>query len=84
MEEMEIKEASNLRQEFTPRETDVIYLLLNGMKNEEIANTLHISLSTVKVNLTKVYEKLGVKNRTQAVAKIYGENIILHQDSEQP
>ena len=84
MEEMEIKEASNLSQEFTPRETDVIYLILNGMKNEEIANTLHISLSTVKVNLTKVYEKLGVKNRTQAVAKIYGENIILHQDSEQP
>ena len=80
---MKIREA-HICQDFTHRETDIIYLLLNGMKNEEIANALHISLSTVKVNLTKIYEKLGVKNRTSAAIKAKDNNIIPHPDSEQP
>lgn len=66
--------------DFTPREKDIIYLLVKGLKNEDIGNILYISLSTVKVNLTNIFEKLGVDNRTQAVAKIFAENIIPRQD----
>jgi DNA-binding NarL/FixJ family response regulator len=64
---------------FTPREKDVLRLLVEGLKNEAIANILHISISTVKVNLTNIFEKLNVENRTKAVAKILEENITLHQ-----
>lgn len=66
--------------DFTPREKDIIRLLVEGLKNEEIANILYISLSTVKANLTSIFEKLSVSNRTQAVGKIFAENLIPHQD----
>ncbi len=69
---------------FTPREWDVIYLLVEGLKNDDIAKILHISPSTVKVNLTNIFEKLCVENRTQAVAKIIAENIIPRRDLKQP
>ncbi len=65
--------------DFTPREKDIISLLVEGLKNEAIANILYISISTVKVNLTSIFEKLGVDNRTQAVAKIFAEGIIPRQ-----
>ncbi len=65
---------------FTSREWDVIRLLVEGLKNDDIAKILYISISTVKVNLTSIFEKLGVDNRTQAVAKIFAEDIIPHQD----
>jgi len=64
---------------FTAREKDVIYLLIKGLKNDDIANVLHISISTVKANLTNIFEKLGVENRTQAVGKIFEEKLIPHQ-----
>lgn len=65
--------------DFTPREKDIISLLVEGLKNEAIANILYISISTVKVNLTSIFEKLGVDNRTQTVAKIFAEGIIPRQ-----
>lgn len=65
--------------DFTPREKDIISLLVEGLKNEDIAKILYISISTVKVNLTSIFEKLGVDNRTQAVAKIFAEGIIPRQ-----
>lgn len=65
--------------DFTLREKDIISLLVEGLKNEAIANILYISISTVKVNLTSIFEKLGVDNRTQAVAKIFAEGIIPRQ-----
>ncbi len=64
---------------FTAREKDVIYLLVKGLKNDDIANVLHISISTVKANLTNIFEKLGVENRTQAVGKIFEEKLIPRQ-----
>lgn len=70
--------------DFTPREKDIISLLVEGLKNEAIANILYISISTVKVNLTSIFEKLGVDNRTQAVAKIFAEGIIPRQGWELP
>ena len=69
---------------FTQREKDIICLLVEGLKNEAIANILFISISTVKVNLTSIFEKLGGDNRTQAVAKIFAEGIIPRQDSKLP
>ena len=51
------------------RETEVLALMGKGMSNAEIADALFVSLSTVKTHSGKIYEKLDVKRRTQAVEK---------------
>jgi DNA-binding NarL/FixJ family response regulator len=51
----------------TPREREVLLLVAEGLSNAEVAQRLWISTATVKFHLTKMYEKLGVANRTGAV-----------------
>ena len=51
------------------RELEVLRLIAEGLSNSEIARRLHISLSTVKGHTSNIFGKLGVKNRTQAVAQ---------------
>ncbi len=53
----------------TPREEDVFGLLCQGLSNGEIARSLFISGATVKVHLRHVYQKLGVSNRREALAR---------------
>ncbi len=56
-------------QTLTERESFVLYLLCKGLKNEEIADELSISVHTVKAHLESIYEKLNVTNRVQASIK---------------
>jgi LuxR family maltose regulon positive regulatory protein len=49
------------------REVEVLRLLARGRSNSELAQTLVVSVSTVKTHLQHIYSKLGVTNRTQAV-----------------
>lgn len=51
----------------TARETDVLRLVATGLSNKQIAVALGIGESTVKTHLLKVFEKLGVADRTRAV-----------------
>lgn len=51
----------------TPREQEVFVLLKNGATNREIAKQLFLTEGTVRVYLTNIYGKLGVKSRTQAI-----------------
>lgn len=51
------------------RETEVLALMGKGMSNAEIADQLFVSLNTVKTHSSKIFEKLDVKRRTQAVEK---------------
>jgi DNA-binding NarL/FixJ family response regulator len=50
----------------TPRESEVHDLVAQGLTNEEIAKLLFISLSTTKVHVKHIYEKLGVRSRLEA------------------
>ena len=50
----------------TARESEVHELLAQGLTNEEIAKLLYISLSTTKVHVKHIYEKLGVRSRLEA------------------
>lgn len=51
----------------TPREVEVLILLEQGLKQEEIALRLHVSPNTVSRHLQNLYGKLGVHNKTQAL-----------------
>ncbi len=53
----------------TNREREVLKLLAEGVCNEKIAQSLYISVATVKAHLTGIFEKLGVKSRTMAIVK---------------
>jgi PAS domain S-box-containing protein len=50
----------------TPREQEVLQLLVRGLTNKEIASEMHYSMGTVKNVVQRVIEKLGVSDRTQA------------------
>jgi LuxR family maltose regulon positive regulatory protein len=51
------------------RELEVLQLIADGLTNQEIASRLFLSLNTVKVHTRNIYGKLGVNNRTSAVAR---------------
>jgi NarL family two-component system response regulator LiaR len=51
----------------TPREFEILELIAQGMSNREIAGKLFVSENTVKTHLSRVFDKLGAKRRTQAV-----------------
>lgn len=54
-------------EELSPREREVLGLVVEGAKNTEIAERLFISVNTVTRHLTHIYAKLGVAGRAQAV-----------------
>ena len=49
----------------TPREAEVMELLRSGRSNAEIAQTLHVSIETVRTHARRIYRKLGVKTRRE-------------------
>ena len=53
----------------SPREREVLELLARGYLYKEIADQLHISVPTVNTHIRRIYEKLHVRSRSQAVAR---------------
>jgi len=58
------------------REMEVLQLMASGATNQEIANQLFVSLNTIKTHTSRLFEKLDVKRRTQAIEKAKRLNII--------
>jgi DNA-binding NarL/FixJ family response regulator len=52
--------------ELTPREREVLLMVGQGLPNKLIARRLEISEKTVKAHLTRIFERIGVTDRTQA------------------
>jgi DNA-binding NarL/FixJ family response regulator len=57
----------------SPRENEVLQLLSKGLLYKEIADKLSISIATVRQHIHKIYEKLHVQNRTEALNKVFGK-----------
>ena len=56
------------------RENDILQLLAKGLLYKEIADKLSISTGTVRQHIHRIYEKLHVQNRTEALNKAFGKN----------
>ncbi len=60
---------SSLIEPLSERELEVLHLIADGLPNQKIADQLYLSLHTVKIHARRIYAKMGVSSRTQAVAK---------------
>lgn len=62
--------------DFTPREMDVLRLVVDGKTNAEIGLTLGISEKTVEKHLDAIFRKMGVASRVEAAVKAIRDNVV--------
>ncbi|MEX0660130.1 MAG: response regulator transcription factor [Egibacteraceae bacterium] len=67
---------SSALERLTEREHDVLRSLAGGRSNQEIAAELHLSEATVKTHVSRIYAKLDVRDRAQAVVVAYEEGLV--------
>jgi DNA-binding CsgD family transcriptional regulator len=76
----------------TPRERDVVALLMSGASTRQIASETHLTVGTVHTYLKRIYPKLGVRSRVELVARMigtdglmfghdhHGHHVVVHHD----
>jgi DNA-binding NarL/FixJ family response regulator len=62
--------------------TTVLQLIVQGARNNDIAQHLHIAVKTVETHLTSIYGKLGVQSRAEAIALAQRQGLLLEANAE--
>ncbi len=70
------KPNQNLPEPLSPRELEVLNLLVEGLSNQQIADTLIISLATAKTHVRNILNKLAVDDRTQAAVQAMRRGLV--------
>jgi DNA-binding NarL/FixJ family response regulator len=60
------------RERLSPREQEIVHLIVGGLSNLEAANRLGITEATVKAHLTRIFQKLALRGRGQLAARYHG------------
>ncbi len=67
---------TDLKNQLTEREQQVLELIVEGKNNNQIADVIHVSVHTIKVQVSSILEKLAVNDRVQAAVKAVKQGIV--------
>jgi NarL family two-component system response regulator LiaR len=70
------QQPASREEDLTPRESEVLALIVQGKTNKEIAESLNISQATVRLHVSNVLSKLNAANRTEAASIAYQKNLL--------
>ena len=71
-----LKQSEKEDAKLTNREQEVLICLVEGLSNKEIADKLYISDKTVKIHVSKIFKKLNVKSRSQAIIHAVNHQLV--------
>ncbi len=72
----------SIREPLSTREEDVLRQVASGKRNQQIAQSLHITEATVKAHITHIFDKLGLETRTEAAVWAHQNGLIDRLTSE--
>ncbi|AOH56307.1 DNA-binding response regulator [Peribacillus muralis] len=76
MEKLRRPQKTELHEQLTNREMEILLLMTQGKTNQEIADELYIALKTAKVHVSNILSKLDVQDRTQAVIYAFKHSLV--------
>lgn len=80
MEKLRRPKITQLHDQLTTREMEILLLMTQGKTNQEIADELYIALKTAKVHVSNILSKLAVQDRTQAVIYAFKHSLVQEEE----